>query len=531
MNQRQEIGPLGSRETEPIRQGIGIRFSNPEVLRAFILDPKTLNKPSTLAERMSGIREVPLGEVPLGGDLFKSAKFTLVVEPDRRPRTEIGRSTAIIRTDITLGQADSNLKKLQLGRIRQKVTRKEPEDALDLPIPDENQDVYFVPWSRNTFRIVGKKRVYDKGSEKFPLVLLQVWDTDVGAGSVSISLLSNVEYSENWNDQNKFDEQARKLSVEIDPDNADRWIFFEPVGVSTYDPQRFRESLEFYERAFFLAMGYLYKSEGMEMSDTLHVIESPMILGDQKMIGFEDVGGQDKAVHYLRQFADLEKRGKTVYIPGMKRAILFAGPPGNGKSTLAEAFANDLGAPLLRKTTRDLIGVGGDIVRLVESSLLEAKAEASRTGCKAVLCFEQLEAFLGQNQIAHDYFLNTMDKWLHDSQVILIATSNSPNLLHEGITSRFEVLSILPPNEKGIKEILEIQVKKIAQALGSNVFADVDLDRLARRLTSAKDLSGRDIAQFLSNSYLLTRRGRLSELNTETLLQMIPDRRTGFKTS
>lgn len=403
---------------------------------------------------------------------------------------------------------------------------------LDLPFPDEQQGVMLIPWSRNTFRLLDKV-IYAQNNDESPLVVLQIWDKDVGSGSFSISLVSFNRYSESWRELYGIDEESRKLGFEIYPDLVDQWNFLGPVGIDTDNPEKFNEAIKFYQKAFSIAMRSLYESEEVNMPDLLCEIEPPMILGEQKATSFSDIGGQSDAVRYLQQFADSEKRGETMVVPGTKRAILFAGPPGNGKSTLAEAFANDLGAPLLRKTTRDLIGSGGDIIKLLSSSILEAKAAAMRTNGKAVLCFEQLEAFLGENLVAHDYFLNTMDEWSKYPEVVLLATSNSPDSLHEGIISRFEVLPILPPNESGIKEILAIQVGKIVQALGNNVFANVDLDRLAKRMTNAiKSWSGRDIAQLLSNTYLLTRRGQLSELNTETLLRMIPDRHSvGFKTS
>src|SRR3989338_6945965 len=94
--QSQSLRPA---EREPVQQGIKINFSNPEVLRAYVLDLGNSRRPSTLAERISGIREIPLGGFPLDGQLFKSANFSLVVEPDPNPRTRVGKPTAIIRAD------------------------------------------------------------------------------------------------------------------------------------------------------------------------------------------------------------------------------------------------------------------------------------------------------------------------------------------------------------------------------------------------------------------------------------------------
>lgn len=69
-----------------------------------------------------------------------------------------------------------------------------------------------------------------------------------------------------------------------------------------------------------------------EYGDVLEVVES--------RFGLEAVGGLEYAVRELREIADLMRRGVTSAIP---MGIMLMGPPGTGKSYLAECFSNECG--------------------------------------------------------------------------------------------------------------------------------------------------------------------------------------------
>lgn len=542
MRQGPEARSFRPKEKETTQEGVRINFSNPEVLRAYILDLQNSGRPSTLAEIMSGIREIPLGGFTLDGQLFKSANFSLVVEPDPNPRTQVGRPTVIIRADIKLGDKYSKLKDWQFGRIGETLSgsKKEPEESEyflhTFPFEKGEKDMEFIEYSKNTARI--HRQNLDKESwPKSPLVVLQIWDKDTRVDDIiSISVFSNGRYSEDWSDRHSENSAKEKEGWEVDSDDVDRWKFNNRVGIDVYDAEVFKDAITFYEAAFSEIMRSLYKAEGVDMPNLLHKIELPMAFEGKKEIIFKDIGGQEEAIQRLRSRVSLMKSIHTK-IHGANTPFLLYGLPGNGKTSLVEATASELGAPLIVKTTQDLPSTANDsdFINLLEAGFLEAKAAAKLGGGKSVYCIEQIEALIGDNLRLQDRVLNLMNHWADDpdGNVLVIATSNFPQKLHLGIISRFEAISVEHPNEEGRLEILEIHKHKINASLGRDIFTNVDFNRIVRRLDG---FSGRDIEKFLKTAYFLARlesreKGQEISIDTEFVLNLVPDNRVGFKTS
>jgi len=522
-------------EQEESQEGIGITFANPELLRAYILDPQR-QSPATIPEIMSGIRAVRLGEMPLDGDLFTSATFTLVIEPDRNPRD--ARPTAIIRADLRLGEKESALSRLHLGGVNK--TAKDEEEYIDgmngyfsslsnginASNSGQQEQISLFQWGRTTARISGPltKEEY----QKMPTAILQLWDPDVGAGSISTSLFSYGKYHEDW--MKRSDEVRDKIrdGLVIDIAEPDTWHFGQRVGVDVYHEEQFRDGLSFFEDAFSKTVSAIYKHEGVPVPTVSYEIEPPLIFKEDKIVTFADIGGQKEAVSYLRGVADSEK--KNIRVVSQGRSVLLEGPVGNGKSSLVKALAHELKAPLVTKTTLDLPRKEEhtDIIGLFDAWHLEAKSLAKRSGGKAVYCVEGLEVFL-QNPMHHDMFLNMLERWENDPEVLFVGTSNFPENLHPGIRSRFTELSILSPRRDGIREILQIHIAKIAGLLGQDVFAQVDLSRIAQRLEGNKNISGREIVKFLGGAFSLSKL-KAQAITTDSLLNLLPDQRLGFRT-
>ncbi len=525
VDQEQNQGKNDQSVAEP--QG-GIRLDRvdpPEMFRYYILDPERIPK-TTLAERMAGISETPLGEFNLDGGLFSSVRFSLIVEADDDKQQK--RPTAIIRADLKLGDHPSSLHRLHedgaKGEGYADVFFSEFGVNLN-PNPPYllGEEISFTQWSRNTARMSPpfKPRM---NLNRTPLTLLQVWDKDMGFGFISISLVSWGRYRGEWMKNYDSFSKNRENQWETDENDVDRWKFSERVGIDVSDAERFKRSLEFFIGSFYSAMQAIYKLEGINAPDLPLRLEVPPInLREDETVTFDDIGGQEGAVSYLRGVTQDEKRQKQV--SQLQQPILLYGQPGNGKTSLAKAFASELGIDPVTKEPSDLPAQsrGDDIIRFLESAYLEAKSKAARSGSKSILFLEQLDSILGNDTRVHDSFIGLMERWQREREVILIATSNLV-AFHPAILSRFDDIHVPAPDVFGKEDILRKQAAKIGKIVGRDVFGEVDFSLIAKEVS---DFSGRDMVKLLSIVY---RQHRLvaqsfrsqTPISTEFILDLIP---------
>ncbi|MEZ5951740.1 MAG: ATP-binding protein [Planctomycetaceae bacterium] len=149
--------------------------------------------------------------------------------------------------------------------------------------------------------------------------------------------------------------------------------------------------------------------------------------------------------------------------------ILLIGPPGNGKTSLAEAIAESLMVPLLHVRYESIIGayLGETAVRL--RKLLDY---AKTRNC--VLFFDEFETLGKERGDAHETgeikrvvssLLMQMDSL--PNHVVVIGATNHPELLDRAVWRRFQVRLELPkPSKSGLVEWLAKFEKRIGQSLG-----------------------------------------------------------------
>jgi len=110
-----------------------------------------------------------------------------------------------------------------------------------------------------------------------------------------------------------------------------------------------------------------------------------------------------------------------------KRGILFAGPPGNGKTHAVKALVNATGKPCLyvkgfhQRQSPDEYG-------------MRAVFERARASAPCILVLEDLDALVTDRN--RSFFLNEMDGFAANGGILTLATTNHPERLDAAIVHR-----------------------------------------------------------------------------------------------
>ena len=202
-----------------------------------------------------------------------------------------------------------------------------------------------------------------------------------------------------------------------------------------------------------------YKAEVVRKADVLSLMEP---------IKIDQVGGLDVLKSWLLQRVDAFEPAARDFGVEFPRGITLAGPPGTGKSLVAQAVAGVLGQPLVRfdvsRVFQSLVGSSEGKIRstlaVVESmsplTLLLDELDKVFGGTVAGL---QGDSGVGQR------VLGTILTWLQESKApaFVVATANRieylpPELLRKGRMD--EVFYVGLPNAKERAEILAIHLRK-----------------------------------------------------------------------
>lgn len=130
-----------------------------------------------------------------------------------------------------------------------------------------------------------------------------------------------------------------------------------------------------------------------------------------------------------------------------RHRLLLTGPPGNGKTSLAEALATELAAPLFTVRYESVIaGYLGETAGRLDRMFSEVRAR------ECVLFFDDFDVLgrdrggepaTGEDRRVVSSLLLQIDAL--PSQVVLVAATNRPELLDRAARRRFEVRLDLPP--------------------------------------------------------------------------------------
>lgn len=154
---------------------------------------------------------------------------------------------------------------------------------------------------------------------------------------------------------------------------------------------------------------------------------------------FEEVAGQDKTIKWLKGIINSKK----------PLSVLFFGPPGCGKTTIAKLYAQSFNVPV--KSLSAVFSSVSDIKKIVQET-----RQNPLFNLPAILIVDEIHRF---NKAQQDCFL----PYIENGTIILVgATTENPSFaLNNALISRLRVLTLNSLSLDELKKILDGCEKKI----------------------------------------------------------------------
>ncbi len=220
-------------------------------------------------------------------------------------------------------------------------------------------------------------------------------------------------------------------------------------------------------------------------------------------VNYDDVGGMGETIRQLREMVELPLRYPELFTRlgvDPPKGVLLHGPPGTGKTRLAQAVANESDAEFFTINGPEIMGSAyGES----EKRLREVFEEAARAA-PSIVFIDEIDSIAPKRSEVHGeaekrlvaQLLTLMDGLDARANLVVIAATNRPDAIDEALRrpGRFDrEIVIGVPDEKGRREILGIHTRGMPLGEG------VDLDRagahharLRRRGSRRARARGRD---------------------------------------
>ena len=201
-------------------------------------------------------------------------------------------------------------------------------------------------------------------------------------------------------------------------------------------------------------------------------------------VNYDDVGGMDETIKALREMVELPLRYPELFTRlgvDPPKGVLLHGPPGTGKTRLAQAVANESDAQFFTINGPEIMGSAyGES----EARLREVFEEATRSA-PSIIFIDEIDSIAPKRQNVSGeaekrlvaQLLTLMDGLAARTNLVVIAATNRPDAIDEALRrpGRFDrEIVIGVPDETGRREILAIHTRGMPLGEG------VDLRELAR---------------------------------------------------
>lgn len=213
------------------------------------------------------------------------------------------------------------------------------------------------------------------------------------------------------------------------------------------------------------------------------------------LVNYDDVGGMEDTITALREMVELPLRYPELFTRlgvDPPKGVLLHGPPGTGKTRLAQAVANESDAEFFTINGPEIMGSAyGES----EKRLREVFEEAERSQ-PAIVFIDEIDSIAPKRQNVQGeaekrlvaQLLTLMDGLQARANLVVIAATNRPDAIDEALRrpGRFDrEIVIGVPDESGRREILAIHTRGMPLGPG------VDLGELSR---STHGFVGADLA-------------------------------------
>jgi ATP-dependent Zn protease len=282
----------------------------------------------------------------------------------------------------------------------------------------------------------------------------------------------------------------------------------------------------------FVYLGFLYRM----MKDMTGGNDIGTLLHSQSSTTMKDVAGMDSVVVEVAEVVSFLRDPSRFGAVGARppRGILLHGPPGNGKTLLAQAVAGEANVDaFLACSASDFVemyvGRGAARVRsLFQQAKRTAKQKSSNWWNKssrtptAILFIDELDALAkirsyDNTNDERDHCLNAllteMDGFAQsDVTLIVMAASNRADVLDPAILRRFDrKIHVGFPDSVGRKAILQVHARRIVCCANQ-----VDWEYLASDNLTA-GCSGADLRNLINEAALLAVRDNVSSVTQSHL--------------
>ncbi|MCB2073158.1 MAG: CDC48 family AAA ATPase [Novosphingobium sp.] len=259
--------------------------------------------------------------------------------------------------------------------------------------------------------------------------------------------------------------------------------------------------------------GVVHIDEDTEVELREEFEEAQGLRGD---INYDDVGGMSETIQQLREMVELPLRYPELFTRlgvDPPKGVLLHGPPGTGKTRLAQAVANESDAHFLSINGPEIMGSGyGES----ERALREVFEEAAKAA-PSIVFIDEIDSIAPKRTQVHGeaekrlvaQLLTLMDGLQARSNIVVIAATNRPDAIDEALRrpGRFDrEIVIGVPDEKGRREILAIHTRGMPLADG------VELKELAR---TTHGFVGADLAALTREAAIESVRRIMPQLDLE----------------